>query len=160
MNKSSHRIETDDSGGESHALDFASGFKWGLPVIVLLCFVMVLVSISFQQNRPAMTLLHQYLPELATAVDVADASPGPIKIPTPDDIIIQSLTSKWDGNLVRNPDVAGATGLQIDIWRTGHLGVTYILDTGPGISVDARQTLFQAFKTIKSGGTRIGLAIA
>lgn len=87
MNKSSHRIEIDDGGGESHALYFAPWFKWGLPVIVLLSFMMALVSISFQQNRLAMTLLHQYLPEIATAVDIANESPGPTKIPTPGDII-------------------------------------------------------------------------
>lgn len=98
MNKPSHRIETDDSGGESHALYFAPWFKWGLPVIVLLSFVMALVSISFQQSRLAMTLLHQYLPEIAIAVDVADASPGPAKIPAPEDFI-QFLASKEDGNL-------------------------------------------------------------
>jgi hypothetical protein len=98
MNKPSHRIETDDSGGESHALYFAPWFKWGLPVIVLLSFVMALVSISFQQSRLAMTLLHQYLPEIATAVDVADASPGPTKIPAPGDII-QFLAIMEDGNL-------------------------------------------------------------
>ena len=98
MNKSSHRIETDDSGGESLALYFASWFNWGLPIIVPLNFVMALVSISFQQNRPAMTLLHQYLPEIAIAVDVADASPEPTKIPAPGDII-QFLAINEDGNL-------------------------------------------------------------
>ena len=98
MNKPSHRIETDDSGGESHALYFAPWFKWGLPVIVLLSFVMALVTISFQQSRLAMTLLHQYLPEIATAVDVANESPGPTKIPAPGDII-QFLAIVEDGNL-------------------------------------------------------------
>jgi hypothetical protein len=83
MNKPSHRIETDDSGGESHALYFAPWFKWGLPVIVLLCFLMALVSISFQQDRLAMTLLHQHLPEIATAVDVTNEPPGPTKFPAP-----------------------------------------------------------------------------
>ena len=98
MNKPSHIIETDDVDGESHALYFAPWFKWGLPVIVLLSFVMALVSISFQQSRLAMTLLHQYLPEIAIVVDIADASPGPAKIPAPGDII-QFLAVKEDGNL-------------------------------------------------------------
>ena len=48
---------------------------------------MALVSISFQQSRLTMNLLHQYLPEIATAVDIANESPGPTKIPTPGDII-------------------------------------------------------------------------
>ena len=63
-------------------------------------------------------------------------------------------------NLARNAGVGGATSLQIDIWRACHLGVIDILDNGPGIGDDARQTLFQAFKTTKTGGTGLGLAIA
>ena len=49
-------------------------------------------------DRLAMTLLHQYLPEIAIVVDIADASPGPAKIPAPGDII-QFLAIKEDGNL-------------------------------------------------------------
>ena len=59
---------------------------------------MALVSIAFQQSRPAMTLLHQYLPKIAIAVDVADGSPGLTKIPAPDNII-QFLAIKENGNL-------------------------------------------------------------
>ncbi len=45
-----------------------------------------------------MTLLHQYLFEIAIGVDVADPSPGPTKIPAPGDII-QFLAVNEDGNL-------------------------------------------------------------
>ena len=45
-----------------------------------------------------MTLLHQYLSEIAIGVDVADLSLGPTKIPAPGDII-QFLAIKEDGNL-------------------------------------------------------------
>ena len=59
---------------------------------------MALVSITFQQSHPAMTLLHQYLSEIAIGVDFADPSLGPTKIPAPVDII-QFLAVKEDGNL-------------------------------------------------------------
>ena len=62
-------------------------------------------------------------------------------------------------NLARNAGIVGATELKIDIWRAGHLGVIDILDNSPGISEDARRTLFQAFKTTKAGDTGLGLAI-
>ena len=45
-----------------------------------------------------MTLLHQYLSEIAIGVDVADPSLGPTKITVPGDII-QFLAVKEDGNL-------------------------------------------------------------
>ena len=45
-----------------------------------------------------MTLLHQYLSEIAIGVDIADPSLGPTKIPAPGDII-QFLAVKEDGNL-------------------------------------------------------------
>ena len=98
MNTPSHRSETDDSGGESLALYFASWLNWRLPIIVPLNFVMALVSITFQQGHPAITLLHQYLSEIAKGVDVADPSSGPTKIPAPCDII-QFLAVKEGENL-------------------------------------------------------------
>ncbi len=63
-------------------------------------------------------------------------------------------------NLSRNARLAGATDLQIDIWRAGHLGVVDILDNGPGITEKERTSLFQPFKSTKTGGTGLGLAIA
>ena len=63
-------------------------------------------------------------------------------------------------NLARNAGVTGATGLQIDIWRAGHLGFIDNLDNGFGIGDNTRRTLFQAFKPTKTGSTGLGLAIA
>jgi len=48
---------------------------------------MVTVSIPFQQNHLGITLLHQYLPIIATALTVANDPPRAVKIPTPGDII-------------------------------------------------------------------------
>lgn len=79
----------------------------------------------------------------------------------PDEIFVDDkILSRILINLSRNARLAGATDLQIDIWRAGHLGVVDILDNGPGITEKERTSLFQPFKSTKTGGTGLGLAIA
>ena len=79
----------------------------------------------------------------------------------PDEIFVDDkILSRILINLSRNARLAGATDLQIDIWRAGHLGVVDILDNGPGITEKERTSLFQPFKSTKTGGTGPGLAIA
>ena len=79
----------------------------------------------------------------------------------PDEIFVDDkILSRILINLSRNARLAGATDLQIDIWRAGHLGVIDILDNGPGITEKERTSLFQPFKSTKTGGTGLGLAIA
>ena len=79
----------------------------------------------------------------------------------PDEIFVDDkILSRILINLSRNARLAGATDLQIDIWRAGHLGVVDILDNGPGITEKERTRLFQPFKSTKTGGTGLGLAIA
>ena len=90
--------------------------------------------------------------EIATGMEVIYE--GPSQIFADRKIMFRILL-----NLARNAGIVGATELKIDIWRAGHLGVIDILDNGPGISEDARRTLFQAFKT-KAGNTGLCLAIA
>jgi signal transduction histidine kinase len=105
--------------------------------------------------KPGVILMNEVADELEIATGLEVIYEGPSQIFADRTILFRILL-----NLARNAGVAGATGLQIDIWRAGHLGVIDILDNGPGIGDNARQTLFQAFKTTKTRGTGLGLAIA
>ena len=91
--------------------------------------------------------------EIATGMEVIYE--GPSKIFANRNIMFRILL-----NFAHNAGIVGATELKIDIWNAVHPGVIDILENGPGISEDARRTLFQTFKTTKAGGTNLGLAIA
>jgi len=104
-------------------------------------------------------------PEIVQMDDVVDmlkSSSGlEVDYIGPDEIFVDDkILSRILINLSRNARIAGATDLQIDIWRAGHLGVVDILDNGPGITEKERTRLFQPFKSTKTGGTGLGLAIA
>jgi signal transduction histidine kinase len=62
-------------------------------------------------------------------------------------------------NLARNAAHAGATKLNIDIWRAGYLGIIDISDNGNGIPKQQWDSLFLAFKNHGRGGSGLGLAI-
>ena len=61
--------------------------------------------------------------------------------------------------MARNANHAGATKLNIDIWRAGHLGIIDISDNGHGIPKQQWDDLFLAFKSHGLGGSGLGLAI-
>jgi len=63
-------------------------------------------------------------------------------------------------NLGRNAGTAGATALNIDVWRVGHLAIFDISDNGAGIPRDLWPTLFSPFKSRQSSGGGLGLTIA
>jgi signal transduction histidine kinase len=105
--------------------------------------------------KPSNINMQQLIDELQTATGMDVIYDGP------DSIYADSgMLSRVFLNLGRNAAIAGATKLKIDIWRAGRLGVIDILDNGPGVDESARSTIFQAFRTSKSGGTGLGLAIA
>ena len=105
--------------------------------------------------KPDIIPMNEVADELEIATGMEVIYKGPSQIFADRKIMFRILL-----NFAHNAGIVGATGLKIDIWKAGHLGVIDILDNGPGISEDARRTLFQAFKTTKAGDTGLGLAIA
>ena len=108
-----------------------------------------------EHAKPDAILMNEVADALEIATELEVIFEGPSQIFADRNILFRILL-----RLARNAGVAGATGLQIDILRAGHLGVIDILHNGPGIGDNSRRTLFQAFKTTKTGGTGHGLAIA
>ena len=120
-----------------------------------LCQSMLDYLVEVPPPKPDIIPMNEVADELEIATGMEVIYEGPSQIFADRKIMFRILL-----NLARNAGIVGATELKIDIWRAGHLGVIDILDNGPGISEDARRTLFQAFKTTKAGGTGLGLAIA
>ena len=120
-----------------------------------LCQSMLDYLVEVPAPNPSSIVMQRVIDQLETASSMELIYEGPDHIFADENILSRILL-----NLTRNAAVAGATSLSIDIWRAGNLGVIDILDNGPGVEEDARSTLFQAFKTSKSGGTGLGLAIA
>ncbi len=65
-------------------------------------------------------------------------------------------------NLVRNSREAMTAGgtLRVSVRRRGELVEVRIADTGPGLSPDAREHLFEPFFSTKDGGTGLGLSLS
>ena len=74
--------------------------------------------------------------------------------------IDKAMISRILTNLIRNPAVAGARNIHIDVWQAGHLGVIDVADDGPGIPQESWNDIFLAFRTNSRSGTRLGLAIS
>lgn len=120
-----------------------------------LCQSMLDYLIETPSPKPSNINMQQLIDELQTATGMDVIYDGP------DSIYADSgMLSRVFLNLGRNAAIAGATKLKIDIWRAGRLGVIDILDNGPRVDESACSTIFQAFRTSKSGGTGLGLAIA
>ena len=64
-------------------------------------------------------------------------------------------------NLMRNAAQAGAQTVTVRAETTEGLAVVNVIDDGPGLPDDIRQTLFKPFSTRPgAGGTGLGMAIA
>jgi signal transduction histidine kinase len=65
-------------------------------------------------------------------------------------------------NLVRNAvDACGEQGrVRVRLAQTEKGAEVHVEDTGPGLSVTARERLFEPFFTTKPSGTGLGLAIS
>lgn len=63
-------------------------------------------------------------------------------------------------NLVSNAASAGATQIEITVWRAGQLTIIDITDNGPGMTAAARKTLFKPFAGSTRGSSGLGLSIA
>ena len=120
-----------------------------------ICQSMVDYHVEVPPPKPEIIPMNEVADELEIATGMEVIYEGPSQIFADRKIMFRILL-----NFAHNAGIVGATGLKIDIWKAGHLGVIDILDNGPGISEDARRSLFQTFKTIKAGGTGLGLAIA
>ena len=120
-----------------------------------LCQSMVDYLVEVPPPKPEIIPMNEVADELEIATRMEVIYEGPSQIFADRKIMFRILL-----NFTHNAGIVGATELKIDIWKAGHLGVIDILENGPGISEDARRTLFQTFKTTKAGGTNLGLAIA
>lgn len=89
----------------------------------------------------------------ASGIDITYNGPAEIRLD-------RTMLTRAILNLARNAASAGATALNIDIWRAGRLGVIDVSDNGPGIPSDQWADLFLAFRSRHRGGTGLGLAIA
>ena len=69
-----------------------------------------------------------------------------------------SMIQRMLGNLATNAKRAGATKIEIDVWKAGKLAVIDIEDNGKGIPDDVQLNLFKAFSG-KAAGTGLGLSI-
>lgn len=63
-------------------------------------------------------------------------------------------------NLLDNAKKAGATHIEITVWRTGRSTVIDIADKGLGLDETTRAKLFKPFQGGRRGGTGLGLSIA
>ena len=136
--------------------------RWSAPHVVRsleqavdLCQSMLDYLVEMPPAKPDIIPMNEVADELEIANGVEVIYEGPSQIFAKRNIMLRILL-----NFAHNAGIFGATELRIDIWKAGHLGVIDILDNGPGISEDARRTLFQTFKTTKAVGTNLGLAIA
>jgi len=120
-----------------------------------LCQSMLDYLVEVPPPSPQSVDMQEVVDDLRTATGLVLDYDGPGQLFADRKILARILL-----NLARNAGVAGATALKVDVWRAGHLGVIDVSDNGPGVDEAARPSLFQAFKTTKSGGTGLGLAIA
>ena len=98
--------------------------------------------------------MHSIANELSDATKLHITYSGPAKIRAD-----RQMMQRIFLNLARNSSNAGATKLNIDIWRAGHLGIIDVSDNGTGIPKQQWDGLFLAFKSRRPGGSGLGLAI-
>ena len=98
--------------------------------------------------------MHDIANELTDATKMQITYSGPAKIRAD-----RKMMQRIFLNLARNSGNAGATKLNIDIWRAGHLGIIDVSDNGHGIPKQQWDDLFLAFKSHGRGGSGLGLAI-
>lgn len=119
-----------------------------------LCQSMMDYLVAVPDPQLSTFAMHDIANELIDATKMHITYSGPAKIHAD-----RKMMQRIFLNLARNANHAGATKLNIDIWRAGHLGIIDISDNGHGIPKQQWDDLFLAFKSHGLGGSGLGLAI-
>ena len=119
-----------------------------------LCQSMMDYLVAVPDPQLSTFAMHNIANELTDATKMQITYSGPAKIHAD-----RKMMQRIFLNLARNSGNAGATKMNIDIWRAGHLGIIDISDNGNGIPKQQWDDLFLAFKSHGRGGSGLGLAI-
>ena len=119
-----------------------------------LCQSMMDYLVAVPDPQLSTFAMHNIANELTDATKMQITYSGPAKIHAD-----RKMMQRIFLNLARNSGNAGATKLNIDIWRAGHLGIIDVSDNGHGIPKRQWDDLFLAFKSHGRGGSGLGLVI-
>ena len=120
-----------------------------------LCTQMLTFIKSPENIRPEKSPITDLINECAEEIGI------PIKYSGPEELVVDSqYFFRLIHNIVNNAEKAGATQVNIEIWKAGSYAVMDISDNGPGIPKEMKDKIFKPFTGSTRGSTGLGLCIS
>ena len=120
-----------------------------------LCTQMLTFIKAPENIRPEKSAITDLIDECADEIGI------PIKYSGPEELVVDSqYFFRLIHNIVNNAEKAGASEINIEIWKAGSYAVMDISDNGPGIPKEMKDKIFKPFTGSTRGSTGLGLCIS
>ena len=122
---------------------------------VRLCTQMLTFIKSPENIRPEKSIITLLIEECAEEIGISIHYSGPDELVVDNDYFFRLIH-----NIVNNAQRAGASEVNIEIWKAGSYAVMDISDNGQGIPAEIKNLLFKPFAGSSRGSLGLGLCIS